>query len=98
MYSKIYANVLLLDGMLWQWTTRLSKKGEKEHWTMRYSDFDLPLTYEYKEFIAEDSEEHHRIFTEDSIEWYRQFPIHPKYHNGLPPYDVEEFKKKKGLL
>jgi hypothetical protein len=83
---SIFASVLLLDGKIENWKVGGHIKGVSDFsgfWKMdRLNDYKA----EHKEFIANTSEEHNRIFSVDSAEWFRQWQVAEDY-KGFIPYE-----------
>lgn len=90
---SIFASVLLLDGKIENWkVVNYPKKSPGDfsgYWKLdRLNDY----TSEWKEFICNNDEEHHKAFTRWSAEWFRQWPLADDFMGGRP-YELEPQRK-----
>lgn len=84
--SVIYANVLLLNNKIINWHTGYNKKNSIHDFrspTSKINKKDFKV--EIKEFVEDEVNTNHEIFTQLSKKFYKQWDIH-KDLKGTPPF------------
>jgi len=79
---SVFASVILVDNKIMLW-----KVGE---YTL-HSGYRIDLSkcsYEEKEFVVNNDDEHNDVFEKLSKDWFRQWKMHEK-HQGGTPFDDE---------
>jgi hypothetical protein len=86
---EIYASVLLLDNKIEGWKVGQRywtfPQEAKAYWKMhRINDY----TSHWQLWTVNNSDEHNRVFSELSTEWYRQWELADDFQL-FPPYDAK---------
>ena len=88
-YPKIiYATAVLVNGKIYQWKIGPTRPSTGLGITIRLPEGEVLTNIEQKvkEFVVHGPKEEWKVFREQALEWFRQWPLHPK-HVGLAPYN-----------
>jgi len=87
---KIYASVLLLDGKIESWKVGQSAwrgiGSITAYWKMdRINDYEVKSAC----WLVYNSKQHNQIFSTDSANWFKQWPVADDFY-GAKPYYTEK--------
>ena len=86
---RIFASVVLLDGKIISWKVvnyRWTKEniGRYNHPYLVYANY-TKIKIRTKSFIANNTDQHNKIFQHTVKKFFKQFKIHEKF-DGIKPY------------